>query len=213
MSGFRFRSACHALAFPNPMVPFMGHSVVKIVSVSSRLTLSPCLSHSNGQWWIECSAHKAVGGRKSSLVRTLCWCMYIGEYLRAVDEVKDIDADWVALCGPVLAVQVVEVSGQALVESSLATECQRTVTADGPSRGVDGTSLRGLVELKLVVGSNVTCSALAIGKDTTLECHGEHTRATACNHLRHGRASSSGSVWLTIRLLGCCRGWGLWLTI
>jgi len=79
---------------------------------------------------------------------------------------QDVDVDGRALVASGLVVKVVEVTAQALVEDGRATDGKSAVAADGETRGVDGTGLGGLVELELVVGSNVTSAALVIGQDT-----------------------------------------------
>ena len=79
---------------------------------------------------------------------------------------QDVDVDGRALVASGLVVKVVEVTAQALVEDGRATDGKSAVAADGETRGVDGTGLGRLVELELVVGSNVTSAALVIGQDT-----------------------------------------------
>lgn len=85
-------------------------------------------------------------------------------------------------------VQVVEVTAQALVENVGATESQGAIRAHAEAGSVDGTGLSWLVELELVVGGNVTCSALAVEEDTIGQGQVEHAGSLACHHLRgHGR--------------------------
>jgi len=83
--------------------------------------------------------------------------------------VEDVDVDRRALSTSGLIVEVVEGTAQALVEDSGVTNSKSAVAADGETRGVDGTGLGGLVELELVVGSNVTSAALVIGQGTILK--------------------------------------------
>lgn len=75
---------------------------------------------------------------------------------------QDIDENGLALSGPAAIVQVVEATAQALVPDGGATEGEGAIVAHGEARGVDGIALRGLVELELVVGGNVTSAALGI---------------------------------------------------
>ena len=79
---------------------------------------------------------------------------------------EDVDVDGGALVTSGLVIEVVEVATQALVEDGRGADGESAVAADGEARGVDGTSLGGLVELELVVGSNVTSAALIISQDT-----------------------------------------------
>lgn len=86
---------------------------------------------------------------------------------------EDVDVDGRALVASGLVVQVVEVAAQALVEDGRVADGKGAVAADGEARGVDSTSLSGLVELELVVGSNVTGTALIVSQDTVGEGDGE----------------------------------------
>jgi hypothetical protein len=79
---------------------------------------------------------------------------------------EDVDVDGRALVTSGLVVEVVEVAAQALVEDGGGANGKSAVAADGETRGVDGAGLGGLVELELVVGSNVTSAALVISQDT-----------------------------------------------
>ena len=82
---------------------------------------------------------------------------------------NDVDVDLRALGGLGLVVQVVEIAAQALVEDGVVTDGEGVVRADGPASSVDGTGLRGTVELELVVGRDVTGAALVVLEDTVLE--------------------------------------------
>ena len=91
--------------------------------------------------------------------------------LRTVDQHKSLDGDWRALRGPVLVVQVVEAAAQALIEDVGTTKGKGAVRADCPTGSVNGTGLRWLVKLELVVGSNVACPADGVGQDTVCQSH------------------------------------------
>ncbi len=95
-------------------------------------------------------------------------CYTVSSFL-AGDESETLDGDRRALRSPVPVVKVVEVSAAALVEDVGATKSQATVSADRPTRGVDGTSLGWLVELELVVGGDVSCASLRVGQNTILQ--------------------------------------------
>lgn len=70
-----------------------------------------------------------------------------------------------ALGGPVAVIQVVEVARLALIPNGGATKGEGAVVASAEASGVDGTGLRGLVELELEVASNIASAALSIGQD------------------------------------------------
>jgi hypothetical protein len=82
---------------------------------------------------------------------------------------EDVDVDGGALVTSGLVVEVVEVTAQALVEDGRGADGKSAVAADGETRGVDGTGLGRLVELELVVGSNVTSTALVVSQDTVVK--------------------------------------------
>jgi hypothetical protein len=77
---------------------------------------------------------------------------------------EDIDQDRLALSGPVAVVQVVEATAQALVEDSRGTESEGAVGADREAISVDGSSLGWSIELELVVGRDVSGTALLVGE-------------------------------------------------
>lgn len=79
----------------------------------------------------------------------------------------DLNVDWRALSGRVVVVQVVEGAAEALVPGGVVTDGERVVAADREPGGVDGTSLRWLVELELVVGRNVASAALRVLEHAT----------------------------------------------
>ena len=81
----------------------------------------------------------------------------------------DVDVDWAALGRPVAIVQVVERSGEALVENGRAAKSQRAVAANREARGEDCAGLSRSVELELEVGGNVSGTALAVGEDAVGE--------------------------------------------
>ena len=81
-------------------------------------------------------------------------------------ERDNLDGDGRALGGDVLIVEVVEGTAQALVEDSRVAKGEGVVSTDRPASGVDGTSLGGLVELELVVGSDVGGGSVCVEHDT-----------------------------------------------
>lgn len=87
--------------------------------------------------------------------------------------------DRLTLSGPGAVVKVVEVSRSALVPDSVATESERAVATCGETRSVDSTRLRGLVELELVIASDVTSATLSIGQDAVLKGGNEDAVAGA----------------------------------
>ena len=91
----------------------------------------------------------------------------------AATATNNLNVDCVALSGGGLVVEVVEGAAQALVEDGVGANGERAVAADGPSSGVDGTSLRWAIELELPVGGNVTGAALGVLEGTVLEGHHE----------------------------------------
>lgn len=76
----------------------------------------------------------------------------------------DQNLDGRALGSPVAVVQVVEVAALALVEDGGAAQRQGAVATSREAGCVDGTSLRGLVVLELVVASNVASATLGVEK-------------------------------------------------
>jgi len=89
----------------------------------------------------------------------------------------NVDGD--ALCASALAVQVVEVAGQALVEdcwghTAIGRESKGAVAADREASGLTSASLERGVELKLVVAGNVSLATGLVLDDTVLEgqCQG-----------------------------------------
>jgi hypothetical protein len=103
----------------------------------------------------------------------------------AAATVDGLDVDWAALLGNVLVVEVVEGTAQALVEGGVTADGERAVVADGETRGELGVGLAGRwVELELLVGDDVTNTALGVGEDTVLE-----------------RDDESGGLTLEVRLV------------
>lgn len=81
------------------------------------------------------------------------------------------------LLGNIFIVQVVEVTGLALVENVRVTQSQKSVVSDGPASSVDGTSLWWrTIELELSVGNNGTDSAVSISQDRVLQLHHQRVR-------------------------------------
>lgn len=78
--------------------------------------------------------------------------------------------DWLALRRPVTVVQVIEVSGLALVEGGRATQTQFAVGARGEAARVDGIDLRRIIKLELIVGRNVPSTILGILQNSIVEC-------------------------------------------
>lgn len=93
------------------------------------------------------------------------------------------DLDGVTLGGPVTVVQVVEVSGGALVPNSAATKGQRAIAAGGESGSVDGACLGRRVVLELEVASDVTSATLGVGEDAILQGVNEDALAGALGAL------------------------------
>jgi len=88
----------------------------------------------------------------------------LGSGARRSSTSNDVNVDGRALATSGLVVEVVEVSAQALVEDARATKGESAVGASREASGVDGTSLDGVVELELTVGSDVTSAALVVGE-------------------------------------------------
>lgn len=86
-------------------------------------------------------------------------------------EQERINKNWRALCRPRAIVEVVEGAAKALVEDTGSTKRERTITANREASGNDGAGLRRSIELKLVVGGNVTSAAVLVFDDTILECN------------------------------------------
>lgn len=86
-------------------------------------------------------------------------------------EHERINKNWRALCGPRAIVEVVEGAAEALIEDTGSTKRKRTITANREASGNDGAGLRRSIELKLVVGGNVTSAAEVVFENTILECN------------------------------------------
>lgn len=91
---------------------------------------------------------------------------------RTAATVDDLDVDWAALSAGAVIVEVVEGTTQALVKDSVWAERKSTVAADSPALVVNRSLLDGVVELELVVGSDVANAAFGVLEVTVLE--GEH---------------------------------------
>ena len=63
---------------------------------------------------------------------------------------------------PFSVVQVIEVSTQAFIEYVRATKGERSIVASREASRVDGSGLWRIVELELVVGSNISRTSLRI---------------------------------------------------
>lgn len=94
-----------------------------------------------------------------------------------------------ALSGPAAVVEVVEVTGAALVEDGGAAEGEGAVLAGGEASSVDGASLGRSIELELVVGDNGTGAVLAVLEDGVLEAQDKGLVAGAVALLRRLLAS------------------------
>lgn len=68
------------------------------------------------------------------------------------------------LC-PVSVIEIVEITRQTLVEYCRASESETAVATVGEARGIDGTGLRWVIELELVIGSDVAGSTGLILQD------------------------------------------------
>jgi len=124
--------------------------------------------------------------------------------LSAGDKCERLDGDGGALGGPVAVVEVVETTAEALPEDVGAAEGQAAVSAHGEAGGVDGTSLRWLVELELVVGRNVAGAANRVSQDAVAKTDLEGGVGLASNELVRGSSSGYG---------GACASWCLWLAL
>ena len=89
--------------------------------------------------------------------------------LSTSDQLSGLDVNSVTLSSPVTVVQVVKGSTEALPEDAAATETKSSIFTDGKSSGIDGTGLWWIVELELVVGSNITGTTLRILEDTIVK--------------------------------------------
>lgn len=78
-----------------------------------------------------------------------------------------------ALLSPVLVVEVVEVTRQALVEDGGGAEGNGAVVAGRETASVDGAGLGRAVKLELTVGDNGAGAALAVPEDTVVESQDE----------------------------------------
>lgn len=92
-----------------------------------------------------------------------------------------------------LSVQVAKATRVALVEDSGASKSKGLVGAERETGSVDGTSLGGLVELELVVGSFVTSVTLLVHENTILESQDQGSRVAglALGVRRGGRVDDS----------------------
>jgi hypothetical protein len=69
---------------------------------------------------------------------------------------QGVKIDWDTVRRPVSVIEVVEVSAQTLPPNSRATQGKAIVRADREAAGVNGACLGRVVELKLVVGGDVS---------------------------------------------------------
>ena len=103
---------------------------------------------------------------------------------------NNVKSNRLTLWCPVLAVQVVEVSAQALIENSCVTKGNRRVAADGETSSKDGTGLGWLVKLELEVVGDVSSALLGVEEDTILEGENQSSFATAIGTLNSGQYCS-----------------------
>ena len=151
---------------------------------------------------------KEMPSSASELQSRRCPWESIGSRLRTVNKHESLDGDGCALRRPVNTVQVVEVAAQALVEGVAATKSKGAVRANGPARGVDGTSLGWPVKLELVIGGNVSSATSVILHDTVRKSNLQGGAGLASDHLGSwGRSRAGGgrargrTLGLTFRLL------------
>ena len=82
----------------------------------------------------------------------------------AIDLPHGLDVYRRALCSPFAVIDVVKAATEALIENIRATQRERAIYAERKARGVDGISLRRVIELKLEVGGNVSSTARLVSK-------------------------------------------------
>jgi len=87
--------------------------------------------------------------------------------------VDGLNVDLIALVTLLRGVDVVEGSTQALPPDVLCTNGKSVVGAEGEASSIDGSGLRGSIELELLIGGNVASSASLILQDTALKSEGE----------------------------------------
>lgn len=97
----------------------------------------------------------------------------------------DLDVNRTALRRPIRVVQVVEAAGVALVPERRSAKRQRRVTAHGEASGVNGASLRWIVELELVIAGNIASAALGVLENAACQSENEE---------------SGGAVWTGLAL-------------
>lgn len=110
-------------------------------------------------------------------------------------EHEGVDGDRRALSGPVTIVEVVEASAQALVEDVGAAQGKRTIAADRESSREESTGLGRGVELKLVVGGDVSSASFGVLEDTVGEGKLEGRVAGAGNHDGSPRRAGTRRGW------------------
>lgn len=108
---------------------------------------------------------------------------------------QDVDGG-ALLCQPAV-VQVVEITGAALVEDGRAAERQRPVVTAGEAGRVEGASLGRVVELELVARGDVSGAVLGISDDAVRELRYEDAVTRASVSLLH----------LMVMLAAACARW------
>ena len=112
--------------------------------------------------------------------------------------VDSLDEDLIALVASLVGIQVVEISAQALPPDGGAANSEGVVGAEREASGIDGTGLDWLIELELIIGSDVTCSTSLICEDTALEGECEDTRKLS---LLRGLVFIASQLWKMNRTL------------
>lgn len=79
---------------------------------------------------------------------------------------------------PAAIIQVVEGARETLIEDRGATQRKGAIAANGEAAGVDGSCLSRAIKLELVVGSDISSTALGIGEDPIGEADGQGTIAS-----------------------------------
>lgn len=113
---------------------------------------------------------------------------------RALATRHDDDLNGRALRSPRAVIQVVKVTTGALIEDSRTAQGKGAVRTGREARGVNCTSLRGAVELELVIGCDVSSSSLSVLENTVLQLRDQNAVGGAVTALLFEMVSHN--VWL-----------------
>jgi hypothetical protein len=171
----------------------IGNLVKALAEVTGTLIIVTYLAYGTGLLWLTIS-HLA----SSSTATATAAATAAGRHA----SVNGLEVNLIALIALFVRVQVVEAATQALPPNGRAADSQSVVGTEGEAGGVDGTCLRWVVKLELIVGGNVSSTSSLILENTTLEGQGESARSLTLWNISAESFKPRQSMKLTLTLAG-----------